>query len=187
MNEKVEYFEIHSPSRFWWMYLISGIALISFGVLLLAWPGHTLEAIMIVIGIFLLAEGIIDVIRAAMYASRGAHWGVLLLLGILEVCVAIVILGNRDLALAVFAILMGIWAIILGVTEIIAAVDFPVQPVKTLLAILGVASIMLGILLIALTYETVYALSVVIGIYALFVGLVHIIRAFWTRKEVYIV
>jgi uncharacterized membrane protein HdeD (DUF308 family) len=98
---------------------ILGIVSLIAGLIFIRRPGESLLAIVIVAGIFLVAEGVIRIVRA--FASTGARWwGVAI--GAVDAIVGIVILawpGIGLVTLAVFfAITMltrGIFAIVIGI------------------------------------------------------------------------
>jgi uncharacterized membrane protein HdeD (DUF308 family) len=100
------------------MSAILGIISLIAGLVFLRRPGESLVAIVVVAGIFLVAEGVIRVVRA--FGSTGARWwGVAI--GIVDVIVGGVILswpGIGLVTLAVFfaatMIIRGIFAIVVG-------------------------------------------------------------------------
>jgi uncharacterized membrane protein HdeD (DUF308 family) len=98
---------------------ILGIVALIAGVICIRRPGESLLAIVIVAGIFLVAEGVIRIVRA--FASTGARWWGIAI-GAVDAIVGIVILawpGIGLVTLAVFfAITMltrGIFAIVIGI------------------------------------------------------------------------
>ncbi len=66
-------------SRFWWMFLLRGAIAVLFGVVLFASPGVSLASLVILFGIFVLADGIGNVVMAFGGRQEEDHWWVLLL------------------------------------------------------------------------------------------------------------
>src|SRR3954451_13162770 len=97
---------------------ILGIVSLIAGLIFLRRPGESLVAIVVVAGIFLVAEGVIRVVRA--FGSSGARWwGVAI--GIVDVIVGGVILSWPGIGLVTLAVffaatmlIRGIFAIVVG-------------------------------------------------------------------------
>jgi uncharacterized membrane protein HdeD (DUF308 family) len=98
--------------------ILGVIALIA-GIICIRRPGESLLAIVIVTGVYLIAAGVIRVVRA-FDVAEGRGWA--LLLAVVDVAVGCLILAWPDLGLATIAILFaatmlvrGIFAIVVGV------------------------------------------------------------------------
>lgn len=87
----------------WWHLLLLGIALIALGLVLIFWPLKTAAVLITIVAIFLLVDGIIDVVGSLM--SREAGWGLRLTGGVLGILAGIFLLLN-PLASAAIAILL---------------------------------------------------------------------------------
>src|SRR5262245_56734870 len=107
--------------RNWWLLLLRGLAAIAFGVLTWIQPGISLAALVILFGVYALADGILGIWTAIAGRKNHEYWWVLLLAGLLGVAVGI--LTFRAPALTAFALLfyIAVWAIGIGVLEIVAA------------------------------------------------------------------
>lgn len=90
---------------------ILGIVALIAGLIFIRRPGESLLAIVVVAGIFLVAEGVIRIVRA--FASSGARWwGVAI--GAFDAIVGIVILAWPDIGLATLAIFFAVTMLIRG-------------------------------------------------------------------------
>jgi uncharacterized membrane protein HdeD (DUF308 family) len=95
---------------------ILGIVSLIAGLIFLRRPGESLLAIVIVAGIFLVAEGVIRVVRA--FASSGNRWwGVGA--GIIDVAVGAIILAWPDIGLVTVAVFFAITMLIRGTLAIV--------------------------------------------------------------------
>lgn len=175
--------EAEALLRNWWSYLLRGIVSLIFAILLLAWPGATLKTIMVIIGIFLLIDGVINLIRSIVLAARKERWGWTLIWGVAGLLIGIIIITHMKFTLEFVAILAGIWVLIMGVAEIAFAFDMPPESGRGILAVIGIISIAFGIVIIAAPFDTVYALSVVLGIYLLVVGGICAAFSFYARGK----
>jgi uncharacterized membrane protein HdeD (DUF308 family) len=90
---------------------IIGVVSIIAGIVCLRRPGESLLAIVIVLGIFLIVEGVIRFIRAfSELDDRAAVMG----LGIIDVILGVLILSLPELSLVTLAVLFGISLILRG-------------------------------------------------------------------------
>lgn len=98
------------------MSAILGIVSLIAGVICLRRPGESLLAIVIVVGVFLIAEGVIRVVRA-FGASEGRGWGVAL--GLLDAVAGIIILSWPEIGLVTLAVFFAVTMIVRGVVAIV--------------------------------------------------------------------
>jgi uncharacterized membrane protein HdeD (DUF308 family) len=104
---------------------ILGIVSLIAGLIFIRRPGESLLAIVIVAGIFLVAEGVIRIVRA--FASTGARWwGVAI--GAVDAIVGIVILSWPDLGLVTLAVFFAITMLIRGIFAIV--IGFKLRSVR---------------------------------------------------------
>jgi uncharacterized membrane protein HdeD (DUF308 family) len=95
---------------------ILGIVALIAGVICIRRPGESLLAIVIVVGVYLIAEGVIRVVRAfEVREDRG--W--LIALGLLDAVVGIVILAWPKIGLVTLAILFAVTMLLRGVFAIV--------------------------------------------------------------------
>jgi uncharacterized membrane protein HdeD (DUF308 family) len=164
------------------MYLVRGLLAIAFGVAMLIWPKSTISSLVLVIGAFVLADGIITVLAGFSSSAYLTRWGALVLEGLVGIGIGWLALSQPDMAMSVLGYLIGAWAVITAVFEIIAAIELRrVIPGEWTMLLLGVLSIVLGILLFVFPRQAVVAIGWAIGIYAIAFGIVEIIFAFRLR------
>lgn len=159
----------------WWLVLIEGIALIILGLLLLANPAKTSVIVVQVLGIYWLIVGIIKIVSIFIDSSM---WGWKLFAGIVGILAGILILQHPLYAPllvgAALVIILGIQGLIMGIVGLIQAF----QGAGWGVGILGVVSILIGILLLANLWLFTFSLPWVIGILAIVGGIIAIIAAF---------
>jgi len=164
-------------TRNWWTLALRGVFAVVFGLIALAWPGMTLLALVVLFGLYVLADGVLAVITSL--AERAKGWGWLLLEGVLLLLVGIAVFrwpGNMTLALL---LLIAFRALIVGVAEIATAIGLRKQlEGEWVLALSGVVSILFA--LVILSRPGVGALAIVwlTGIYAIIYGVLMIALAF---------
>ena len=106
--------EIEILRRSWWSYVLRGVAALIFGILFLAYPGATLKTFITLLGIFLVIDGAINIIRSIIFVFKKEPWGWTLVWGLVGLLIGLILINHTDFTLAFVAILAGIWVIILA-------------------------------------------------------------------------
>jgi len=165
----------------WWLIALRGLFAVIFGVLALAWPTQTATAIVMLVALFILIDGILSLVGAAR--RHEPTWGFGVFEGIIGVVIGILALAMPQITAMVLVVLVGIWAIVTGILELLAAVRLRTELASEwLLGAAGVLSIVFGIAVFVAPSAGVVAISVIVGIYALLFGASLIVYGFRLRK-----
>ena len=159
----------------WWLVLIEGIALVIMGLLLLANPAQTAVILVQVVGLYWLIGGIFKIVSMFLDSSM---WGWKLAAGIIGVLAGIIVLNHPLWSPLVVG---GTLVIILGIQGIIFGVVGLMEAFKGAgwgAGVLGVVSILFGILFLFNVWAFTFSLPWAIGILALVGGVVAIVGAF---------
>lgn len=157
-----------SLSRTWGMWIVRGIASVLFGVITLLRPGASIAAIVLVYGVYALADG--GLLLGFGYRTQGPKTPYILR-GLVSVAAGAVALVYPGLTAISLYILVGLWAIAAGATELALAVVIRKEATSVGgLALAGVLSLACGVALLALPLAGVAALLGVIAAYALIQG-----------------
>src|SRR5262249_53843024 len=70
--------------RYWWVFLLSGLCAIGFGILSFAWPGLTLLALVILFGVYGIADGLFAFAASRARHEAGQRWGAMVVAGIVS-------------------------------------------------------------------------------------------------------
>jgi len=169
--------------RNWWAVVLRGLVLVVFGILALSWPDRTVTVLLRIFGIVVLAYGVVMLIEALLSRRDEEQSSIWPLIGaIAAIAAGVLTLAWPSATGLVVIYIIAIWAIVSGVIEIAAAFSFPVRDWGVwLLAVGGLVSIIVGILFILFPGDGVVGLAWVIGLYALFVGLLHVVIGFKMR------
>ncbi len=164
------------------MFLFRGIVAIVFGIVALVWPKPTLLVLVLAFGIFAIMSGIAAVATALQ--NREVHgWGLLLFEGILWLLVGVVALAWPGITAYAFLFLLAAWAIVTGILEFIAPLAFPMSGGHAVLMVLtGLLSIVFGILIAVQPASGLLAVVWLIGIYAIVIGVLHLVAYFEARS-----
>lgn len=170
-------------SRHWWILLLRGLAAIAFGVLTWLQPGISLSALVLLFGVYTLADGILGVWTAVAGRKEYGDWWVLLLWGLLGVGVGILTFLAPGITALALLFYIAVWAIATGVLQIVAAIRLRKEIEGEWFFILaGLASLVFGILLMARPGAGALALLGLIAAYAIIFGVLLVILAFTVRS-----
>lgn len=169
-------------TRDWSSVLLRGIVSLILGILILIWPGLTIRVFLLLFGVFAFVEGFFSVFDAIGRAGRGATWWPRLLMGLLGIGVGIVVFVWTDLTALILLYIIAAWAFATGIVEIVSAIEFRREIAgEWMLAIIGILSVLFGLLLFANPMAGALALAVLIGVYFVILGILLIILAFQLR------
>lgn len=165
----------------WWSFLARGLIAIILGIILIAMPGITGTTVIVLVGLLVLLEGLVNVVLAITRGIKGYSWGWTLAWGLISILIGGLILSRPSTALTVVIILAGLWAIVVGIIMLAFSFDLPPDTGRGFVGILGFLSIVMGIIILAYPAGSAYAVAVLVGIYALIRGVYEIILAVMAR------
>ena len=166
-------------SRGAWMALsiITDLLMIVLGGLFLASPGLSLASVILLFGIFAIVYGV-ALAAAGMTGRAESRWGAIVV-GVLAVIVGIIALVWPGLTSLTLLYIIAAWMVISGITEIAGAFMSGVGGGQRLwLIILGILSIIVGIIFFARPVNGALALLWLVGLYLVVLGVLRIIDGF---------
>jgi uncharacterized membrane protein HdeD (DUF308 family) len=159
-------------ARNWWLLVLRGLSAILFGLAVWVWPNLTLATLALFLGIYLLLDGVFA-ISAGLGRYKGSQpWWWLLIEGAFGLAAGTFALLSPHLSAFTILYLLAVWAISTGLLAIMAAIQLRKEVVdEGLLALSGVLTVGLGMIL--MIWPEAVALTAVwfIGGYALASGL----------------
>ncbi len=170
-----------TPTTSKWGVILRGIAAIVFGLLILAWPGITVRALLLAFGIFALVAGVFAILSGLRTEGTRARW-LYLGEGVVAVLAGLVALGWPAITARALLYVIAAWAIVTGIIEIAEAFRTRLASTQEWVLMAGGAiSIIFGILLLVWPRLGLLGLVWLIGIYALLYGITHLVLAFTGR------
>jgi len=176
---------IHAISSKWWVLLLRGILLIILGFYALLHPGISLLAWALVVGFYLIMDGVLSIIAgiAGWVESRG--W--MILRGLLTLLVGAFAIWHPGLfgtfaGLTVIFVLAA-WSIVGGVMEIIVAIRERKEiKGEGWIILSGVFSVLFGIVLFIAPLFSLALFIRMSGVFAILFGIMCIYSAFRLRS-----
>ncbi|MNR20639.1 hypothetical protein D3C85_1374930 [compost metagenome] len=163
---------------------LRGVVAILFGFVAMFMPAITLSALVMVWGAFALVDGVLSLIAGVRIRDNGKPLWALIIVGLLGVAAGIVTFLWPGLTALILLYIIAIWALVAGVFEVIAAIRFR-KAIRNewLLGLSGVVSILFGGMLIMQPGAGALALVWVIGIYAVFFGILLLVFSFRLKQH----
>jgi uncharacterized membrane protein HdeD (DUF308 family) len=161
-----------------WALGLNGLLSIALGVVILLWPGISLDALVIVFGAYALASGVVSFFYA-FTSGAGGERGWLIVSGLLGIAVGIIVLVWPSISALALLYVIGAYAIALGIIAIGGAFWLPIDGSDTaLMSLSGVVSILFGIVIFArpgtgalVTLALIAAFALVAGVTQLAVAI----------------
>jgi uncharacterized membrane protein HdeD (DUF308 family) len=110
----------------------------------------------------------------------GKSWGWVLFFGIVTLILGVLVVVRPRDTIYAFAILLGIWLFVAGLFRIVTAIadHDDTSGTRWLMAILGLLSVIIGILFLRHTEETVTTLAFLIGLFWVVGGIIEFFTAY---------
>jgi uncharacterized membrane protein HdeD (DUF308 family) len=169
--------------RHWGWVLAFGIITFLIGIAALVWPGRTLIVVAVLFGIQLIVLGIFRF--AAAIASDDLTGGtrvLLALLGVLSLIIGLYAVRHILITLLALALLLGIFWIVSGAVELFMSLSHREMPHRGWNAVMGIISVLAGIVLLVYPGISLLVLAVVVSIWLLIFGVMQIMLAFRIRS-----
>jgi uncharacterized membrane protein HdeD (DUF308 family) len=141
-------------SKFWWTFVVRGFIAVLFGLLVLSWPGLSLDFLVLTFGIFALLQGILSVIPGG--SKLGGRIYFLLIEGVLGLLAGVLTflgpgIGRMlwpAIATMTLLIIIALWALLTGIAEGIGSFRLPGEiKGKWLITLSGFVCFLLGLVL----------------------------------------
>lgn len=159
--------------------MLRGVVAVLFGILAIVWPEITVLSLALLFGVYTLLDGITSIV---MGIGQGTDRVYLIGLGILGVIAGVIALVWPQITVIVLLVVIAVWAIVAGVMQIAAAIRLrKVIRNEWFLALSGIISLVLGLLLIVQPAEGAIALVIAIATFAIVWGITLVVLGFRIR------
>jgi len=171
-------------SRYWWLFVLRGVAAIAFGLAAIVWPGLTLLTLIYLFGAFALVDGVFALAMGAPHIfDRQSHGWSTVLRGLTGIIIGLISFSFPGLTALALVFLIAAWAILVGVLEFSAAIRLREEiQGEWALALVGIVSVLFGLALIAFPRSGALAVVWTIGIFAILSGISQLFLGFRLRK-----
>ncbi|MCT9079368.1 HdeD family acid-resistance protein [Streptomyces fulvoviolaceus] len=173
---------LHALSRAaWQVVLLTGIASLILGVLVLVWPGASLFAAGVLFGLYLVLSGVFQLVSAFGTHKTTSLRVLAFISGALSILLGLFCFRGPMQSILLLALWIGIGWLIRGITQTLAAFSDHSMPARGWQIFLGIVTFVGGVVLIDSPFESVAVLTLVGGIWLVVVGGVEIVTALTMR------
>lgn len=169
---------VRSIGSKWWVVLLLGILSIIIGLLALFNPTGTVTGIAVLLGIWLVVSGVVQLIRGFTVDAETGYKVLTVISGALSLLLGIICFRNVTNALLILAIFIAIGFLFRGITDVFAGFGSKGEGGWVWLVVLGGVEILAGVVMLGAPALTLSVFSVVLGIVLLIVGIFELIAAF---------
>jgi uncharacterized membrane protein HdeD (DUF308 family) len=163
----------------WWLLVLTGVLSVVAGVIILFKPSSSLATLAVIAGIFLLVDGILEMVSSFMRGTTNR--GLVALIGVLSAIVGVLLIRHPVGGVAAVALLIGIWLIAVGVTRFATA--FEERDHRVWHAIAGIVELIAGIVIVSNPDIGFATLALLVGIGFILNG-VSMTALGWGMREV---
>jgi uncharacterized membrane protein HdeD (DUF308 family) len=175
-----------NPLRELWVpQLLMGLVALVVGVLVLMWPGVSILAASVLLGIYLVASGIAQVIMAFGLEVSGGYRVLLFITGAVSLVLGVLAFRHfgQGYAVLLLAIWIGVGFIFQGVAATALAISNKELPGRGWSIFWGVLSVIAGIVVLAWPFDSLAVLALVTGIMLVLLGITQVLSSFGTRND----
>jgi uncharacterized membrane protein HdeD (DUF308 family) len=163
--------EMRALQTYWWALTLRGIVAVLFGIAAVFWPGITLVTLIYIFSAWVLVDGVIRIVSGVSRIGDNQLGLLTMLVGLLELGVGVYLLRHPLVSFATLILLIGFMLIVGGVVEVVAALSSREGATsKTLSVIVGVVTVLAGIVMLFQPASSGVAFVWILGLFALITG-----------------
>lgn len=174
-----------APSLFrlrWWAIALKGLFGVIFGILALVTPGPALLSLVLVFGIFAVADGIAGVIAAWGRARNGEAWVWFAVASVASIVLGVLAFVWPLATAFVLTLFIGANAAVTGVATLVSAVRLPADHGRGWFILAGILGLVFAGLILFNPLAGAVAITWIIGAWAFATGIVFILVGFRLRS-----
>lgn len=137
---------------YWWLFLLTGIVLISVGLWIFASPAKAYKTLTILFAVSILVTGVLETIFAVTARKWIDGWGWTLLSGIFELAIGTFLVAYPAFTITILPFILGFWLLSRGVLVIGFALYMKSYHAGTwgVLLVVGILTIYMGFMVLAM-------------------------------------
>ena len=171
-------------SQHWVLLTLRGALALIFGALAIIWPDITVFVLALIFGAFALIDGVVSTVVGLTQRFTFEEQWPLLFQGVLGMAVGLTAFLWPDITTLVLLYIIAFWLVFSGFLQMVDALRLRHTITREwLLALTGAISIVGGIIMAAFPDVGIVAVGIVIGVFAIFFGVIHLSRALQERSR----
>lgn len=183
ISESLQDGMLQDLKRNWGWIVARGVVGVLFGFLAFIWPAVTLAVLVLLWGVYALADGVLALVAAVRVRGSGKPFWTLLIVGVLGIIAGILTLFWPGITALVLLAFIAAWALAMGIFQIAAAIRLrKVIEGEWLLALSGVLAVIFGALMVWRPGAGALAVVWVIAWFAILFGVMQIALGFRLKR-----
>jgi uncharacterized membrane protein HdeD (DUF308 family) len=177
-------------ARSWGLVLVWGLITLGMGVALLAWPKATLLVIAVLVGLWLIISGVLQLVGAFGPGLSGGARALFLISAVLSLVIGVILVNNiisPDLSsarsLALLSLLIGAGWLVQGISELFGALANKDMEGRGWAIFSGLLGIVASVVILAWPLASLAVLATVTGILLVILGAFRVGSAFALRSR----
>jgi uncharacterized membrane protein HdeD (DUF308 family) len=172
-------------SKLWKFAMTWGVLTVVLGALILVWPGTSILIASTLFGVYLLLSGFAGVAMAFTLPESAGMRILLFISGVLSVILALLCFRNfgDPAPILLLSIWIGVSFIAQGVSIVAVAISFKELPARGWYVVLGVLSVIAGVVMLVWPWDSIVVLTLVVGFWLVVMGIIEIVRGFQMRND----
>jgi uncharacterized membrane protein HdeD (DUF308 family) len=170
-------------ARNWWVVALRGVLAVLFGLAALFLTGPAILSLVLLFSAYMLVDGIFAIAAGVRAATHRERWGLLIFEGIVDIAAGIIAFLWPAITVIAFVLLMAAWSLVSGALTLAASFQLNKDHGRWWLALGGIASIVLGVMLVIAPAVGAIVLTWWIGAYAVVFGITILALAFKLRQR----
>lgn len=168
----------------WWISLIIGILFVVFSFWMLATPGATFEALIVLFSVFMFISGVFEIAFAISNSKSAKGWGWYLIVGIIDLLLGGYLMFHPGLMALIIPFIIALWLMFRGFSTIGLSMDAQQIGIKGWgwYLTFGILAVICSIMIIWQPIAGVAAAIYMTAAAFLFIGIFRIIFALGLRK-----
>jgi uncharacterized membrane protein HdeD (DUF308 family) len=172
--------------RIWSSAVVSGLLAAVLGVVILVWPGPSIEAASGVFGVYLVVSGVALVAMAFSLPTSVGYRLLSFVSGVASVILGI--LAFRHLGDGYATLLLAIWIgvgfVLRGVSALAITIADKQLPGRGWTIFFGIVSVLAGLVVLAFPFDSIVTLALVAGIWLVMLGVIEVVAGLSMRSDV---
>lgn len=169
--------------KFWWLMLFRGIVALLVSFFALFWTQMTIEVLVVVLGIYMIADGIFTFYSSVKIMQKFKNWWIVLLEGLAEVFLGAIILMFPITSILLLIYFVTFWLLFTGILEIWSAYTINWGLVgKWIMIVVGILSLIVAVVILSNPLLALLKLVKIFGIYMLIFGIAILVFAGEVKK-----
>jgi uncharacterized membrane protein HdeD (DUF308 family) len=165
--------------------LAAGVLTVLLGAVVLAWSGPTILVASTLFGVYLLVTALVELFVAFTVPWSAATRVMLFISGALSLVLAM--LSFRHFGDAYAVLLLSLWIgisfIFQGISGVAAGISEPQMPGRGWDIVLGVLSVIAGVVVLVWPFDSIGVLTIVTGTWLVISGVVKVVQSFQIRRD----